>query len=178
MKTYVSILNYTVTHSCISVLMQTDASDQYSAPLSYFEGQIKIKARLEDLYGTIVSINLRKRAIKYLMHFELTKWNAAKLYEMLSETKLCLQYQYDEGPGNHQENNNNPHQLLEMAVGLTGKSEDTLIYELTTFVNDKGRLIPGKRSISDLSPKGLETLKNKLRRIIRNHERSQIKENS
>jgi len=41
-----------------------------------------------------------------------------------------------------------------------------LLYELTSFKNKSEKVIPGKRSLEDLSPAQLNVVKDKLNKII------------
>jgi hypothetical protein len=153
----VKITSYTVTHDAVSVRLgcpdgNNDAMQGLMADkqpkMFHFKGL--------DVKGVIGSINIRN-GVNILLKLPREEYVVKKLWYLSVMETITLNI---EG-----EAERHLAGLIKNVAAQEGKTEEELLYELSTFTNKENRVIEGKRSIRELSPKAQEVIIKKLNRL-------------
>ncbi len=107
----------------------------------------------------IESINVTKH-ISLTIHTEKERYVAVKLYE-LSEQKKPFNFFVKS------DIEEKLHLLLKEISEKTGRSKGDILEEVSAFFNKNGVLIPGKRSVYDLTTNWQKTVESKLSGMLR-----------
>lgn len=157
------ITRYTVTLDSISVHLSCFESDENAIrqlmaektpQMIHFPGL--------DVKGTVGSINIRSE-VSLLLKLPKEEHVARALWRLLGATETVSLD--DEGQTERKLS-----ALLKSVSARTGKTEEEILYEISTFTNKENRIVEGKHSITELSPKAREVVLRKLERSWRDQE--------
>ncbi len=162
MEVSAKMLNYSVLKDSISVqLVCGDAGDpSLPVKLTALQGQSRhLLIGDLDTKGFVKSVGIRK-GIHILLHLPCTQYVAKRLFYLMTageniRIKLAG------------ENESKLRYLLERAAKKTGQSHGDLLRELTTFKNKHDKIVEGRESIEELSPRFQEVVICKLSRILK-----------
>ena len=170
MKIEAKIINYTVLKDGISVQMNCTGKDSEMP-----EKFLSIKDRTGyftigniGTAGSVKSVNIRK-GVHLLLHLPRTTYIAKNLFSLMDSDMVPVTINSDQ--------EKRLLCLLNKASAITDKSQQKLLLELTSFTGKKGKLVEGKESIYDLSPRFQEVVISKLLRILKTTEGNHAKDN-
>jgi len=172
MEVSAKMLNYSVLRDSISVqLVCGDAGDpSLPVKLTALQGQSR-HMLIGDLEtrGFVKSVGIRK-GVHILLHLPCTHYVSKRLfYLMTSGEHIRIRLAG--------ENESRLRYLLEKAAQQTGKVPGALLRELTTFTNKQGKLVEGRESIEELSPRFQEVIICKLSHILKEGESKDVQSN-
>jgi hypothetical protein len=153
----VKMSSYTVTHDAVSVRLScpngnNDAIQELMADkhtkMFHFKGL--------DVNGAIGSINIRN-GVNILLKLPREEYVVKKLWYLNTTETITLNI---EG-----EAERHLADLVKSVAAKEGETEEELLYKLSTFTNKENRVIEGKRSIRELSPKAQEVIIKKLNKM-------------
>ncbi len=165
MEVSAKMLNYSVLKDSISVQLVCGEAGDPSLPvkLTALQGQSRhLLIGDLDTKGFVKSVGIRK-GIHILLHLPCTQYVAKRLFYLMTA-------------GEHirirlvGENESKVRYLLERAAKKTGKSPGDLLRELTTFTNKYGKIVEGRESIEELSPRFQEVVICKLSHMLQEGE--------
>ncbi|HRR40444.1 MAG TPA: hypothetical protein P5244_04325 [Syntrophales bacterium] len=159
----VKLISYSVLKDNISVQLVCDEGkdDDPTLPLQLtsLQGQHRyIHIGELETKGMIKSVAIRK-GIHILLHLPCTQYVAKKLFYMMESGKQVRLIPVSESEGKLNE-------LLEKAAKMTDKAPNELLKELTTFTNKSGKLIEGRESAGELSPRHQEVVIYRLNQML------------
>ncbi len=161
----VKLISYSVLKDNISVQLvcEEGKDEEPTLPLKLtaLQGQHRY-LHIGDLEtkGLIKSVAIRK-GIHILLHLPCTQHVAKKLFFMMNADNHVRLIPVSENEGKLNE-------LLEKAATKTRKPPKELLKELTTFTNKSGKLIEGRESAGELSPRHQEVVIYRLTQMLHN----------
>lgn len=157
MKTRVRIISFSVLQNAISIRILCE-SVQGIADEPRDE---KKRVNLEDLSfeAKIKSINIQRGGTNILIRTRKNRYIAGRLFDLMG--RETIEFSISEAV------DGKIYRLLLEASKKTGKSEEDLLYRLTTFRDKDGKEIPGKRLIDDLSENQKSVILKKLGLLLK-----------
>lgn len=159
MKLKAKIMSFSVFQDTISIRLTSSNSDNnVIQELKDQKGKTQnIKIGDLDLNAEIKSIRIRNN-IHILIHSPKNKYLINRLFEFMDSNSLTVTID--------SEQEKRLLHLLKLASNNSDKTEEELLYQLTTFKGKDGKFVDGKRSIYDISKKSQEVVIDKLQRMI------------
>jgi hypothetical protein len=153
----VKITSYTVTHDAVSVRLSCpDGNNDAIRELMADKQPKTFHFKGLDVKGVIGSINIRN-GVNILLKLPREEYVVKKLWYLSTTETITINI---EG-----EAERHLAGLIKSVATQEGKTDEELLYELSTFKNKENRVIEGKRSIRDLSLKAQEVIIKKLNRM-------------
>ena len=161
MKFNLRLLTYTVHDDYISVkAVINDPPEGAVNALQELKGKKK-KARLDTvtILSKVESINLTKR-ISVTIHIEKERYAAIRLYE-LSEQKTPFNFYIKNSVEEKLQS------LLKQISTITGRPQEDILEQVSTFTRKDGTIVNGKRNIHELTVPWQKTVEGKLSNILK-----------
>lgn len=154
----VKITRYTIMQDAISVhVICPESNNEAIHGLIADKTPKMLHFRGLDVTGTIGAINISKNGVSILLKLPKEGYVAKRLWflGMMETIDLTIEGEMERRLSS----------LIKSVAAETGKKEEELLYELSTFTNKENRTVEGKRSVGELSPKAQEVIIHKLNKI-------------
>ncbi len=158
MKMKVKIKSYSVLSNSISIKLLSDSPHG----LVHEAKDEKRKVGLDGLYfeAKIKSVNLQREVANILLRAKKNRYIVLKLFDLMGKDSLELSF--------FEACDTELLTLLKKVSLLQGRSEEEVLYGLTSFRDKNGNEVPGKRTVDELSDLQKEIVLRKLRWAARN----------
>jgi len=194
----VRLLGYRVASSNISLQIQSPTTRPEAVELlnqiQHVENRSKglkahVVAKIEDadtntmtrFAAELASLSSKRNNVNLLLHIPKSRRVAKVLFDLVGGKDLFLTifptWKTDH-PDNHDREKNvqEVDNMLTILGDLTHRYKDEILYELTTFKNEGGATVEGKRTLDEVSDRQLEVVLAKLRKSLSSVETNQILE--
>jgi|GEM_PF-5546088 len=194
----VRLLGYRVASSNISLQIQSPTTRPEAVELlnqiQHVENRSKglkahVVTKIEDadtstmtrFAAELASLSSKRNNVNLLLHIPKSKRVAKVLFDLVGERDLFLTIfptWKTENSDNHDREKTveEVDNMLTILGDLTHRYKEEILYELTTFRNEEGSTVEGKRTLDEVSDRQLEVVLAKLRKSLSAVETNQILE--